>query len=44
MKPLATVIFLLFCLGLAGTDDFANEKLAEKELCKQQPKREWCRP
>ncbi len=43
MKALFAVATFLLALGLAGNDDFKQEKYAEKSLCAQLPKPEFCR-
>lgn len=42
-NPVATILIVLFLMGLAGTDDYTNAKMAEKTLCERgATKPEWC--
>lgn len=44
MIRIAFVVVLFFVAQgfLIGPGEYADEKLMEKEICKQRPKPEWC--
>lgn len=40
--PSLVIVVLIIAFGIAGSMDYADEKIAEANLCKHNPKPEFC--